>query len=123
VRGCKQGGQARGVAVGSSATVPHQASIHQPYGEVLEGLMKFTINVDCTPVEAREFIGLPDVAPMQERLLKEMEERMRDRIKNLDPEVLIRTWIPATIQNLGELQKVFWSQMGMAQPGASKDEG
>lgn len=83
--------------------------------------MKFTINVDCTPEEAREFIGLPDVAPMQERLMQEVEERMRDRVQNLDPDTLIRTWLPATIQNLGELQKMFWGQMGVTQPGSSKD--
>jgi hypothetical protein len=89
--------------------------------QLLERFMKFTVNVDCTPQEAREFIGLPNVAPMQERLIKEMEERMRDRIQNLDPETLVRTWIPVTIQSLGELQKMFWNQKGMAQPKPAKD--
>ena len=89
--------------------------------QLLERFMKFTINVDCTPQEAREFMGLPNVAPMQERLIKEMEERMRDHIQNLDPETLVRTWIPVTIQSLGELQKMFWNQMGMAQPKPAKE--
>ena len=26
--------------------------------------MKFTINVECTPEEARRFVGLPDVTPL-----------------------------------------------------------
>ena len=28
--------------------------------------MKVNIEVDCTPDEARRFLGLPDVAPMQQ---------------------------------------------------------
>jgi hypothetical protein len=74
--------------------------------------MKFTVNVDCTPEEARAFVGLPNIAPMQERLMAELEERLRDNIRTLDPETLVRTWMPATIQGFGELQKMFWSQMG-----------
>ena len=27
--------------------------------------MKINVEVDCTPLEAREFLGLPDVKPMQ----------------------------------------------------------
>lgn len=83
--------------------------------------MKFNINVDCTPAEAREFIGLPIVAPMQERLVEDLEKRMRGNIENLDPETLIRTWLPATIHSLGELQKMFWNQMGGTQPQHTKD--
>ncbi len=80
--------------------------------------MKFTMNVECTPAEAREFFGLPDIAPMQDRILEEMEARMRDNIQNLAPETFIKTWMPATIQSWGELQKIFWGQMGMTQPPA-----
>jgi len=30
--------------------------------------MKITMNIDCTPDEARAFFGLPDVKPMQEKM-------------------------------------------------------
>jgi uncharacterized protein DUF6489 len=83
--------------------------------------MKFTMNVDCTAEEARAFLGLPNVSSMQERMIKEVEERMRGRIQNLDPEALVRTWIPISVQSLGELQKMFWNQLGMKQPEPSKD--
>ena len=55
--------------------------------------MKFTMNVECTPEEARSFFGLPDVQPMQERLMADMEERMRANIRAMDPEVIARTWL------------------------------
>ena len=35
--------------------------------------MKITINVDCTPAEAREFFGLPDLRPLQAAWLAEVE--------------------------------------------------
>ena len=77
--------------------------------------MKFTVNVECTPEEARSFFGLPDIAPMQDRMMDELEEKMRENIQNLDPETFMKTWLPATVQGWGEMQKMFWGQMGMPQ--------
>lgn len=82
--------------------------------------MKFTIDVDCTPEEARQFIGLPDVAPLQDRMMQELEERMREQMQNMDPETFIKTWMPATIQGWEDMQKMFWNQMGMNMPDADK---
>ena len=51
----------------------------------VEGMVKkkITMNINCTPDEARTYFGLPDVTPVQERLLKEMEERrpVRPRVE------------------------------------------
>ena len=35
--------------------------------------MKGTAEVDCTPQEARAFLGLPDVTPLNEHVLTEMQ--------------------------------------------------
>ncbi len=32
--------------------------------------MNFTINVDCTPQEARSFLGLPDLSPIHDRYVQ-----------------------------------------------------
>lgn len=82
--------------------------------------MKFTIDVDCTPEEARQFIGLPNIAPMQDRMMKELEERMSEQMGNMDPETFIKTWMPATVQGWGDMQKMFWTQMGVEMPDAGK---
>ncbi|MER2509587.1 DUF6489 family protein [Amaricoccus sp.] len=58
--------------------------------------MKITVDVDCTPEEARAFLGLPDVAPMQERVLREMEERMLANMRAMVPDEMFRAWLPAT---------------------------
>lgn len=90
--------------------------------------MKVKFDIECTPQEARAFFGLPDVEPMQQVLMKELETRMRDNIRSLDPETMLRTWLPATIQGWGEVQKMFWEQMGMpcaaaASPPPAKKKG
>ncbi len=56
--------------------------------------MKVTINVECTPEEARVFLGLPDWKPMQDRMMNDAEERVQSYFKKLDPRELVRTWLP-----------------------------
>ncbi len=84
--------------------------------------MKVTINIDCTPEEARSFFGLPDVRPMQDELMAEMTQRMKQALGAMDPEQMMRTWLPASIQGFEQLQK-FWAQVaaGMA-PGAGGEK-
>ncbi len=83
--------------------------------------MKFTVDLECTPEEARKFLGLPDVAPMQQKIMEELEARMQDNIRSLDPETFVKTWFPVMIEGWGDLNKMFWSQMGVTAPGAGAD--
>lgn len=73
--------------------------------------MKISFDVDCTPEELREFFGLPDVKPMQEALLKEVEAKMRANIAALDAETMLKTWLPAGMEGFQRLQEMF---LGMA---------
>lgn len=84
--------------------------------------MKFNFDIECTPEEARAFIGLPNIAPMQERMMKELENKMLDNLRNLSPEEMVKTWMPATIQGFGEMQKIFWQQMGVKMPDTAKED-
>lgn len=80
--------------------------------------MKVTIDIDCTPEEARAFMGLPDVKPMQESMMQEVEDRMRANLQAMDPETMFKTWLPAGMQSFEQMQKMFWSQM----TGGEKDK-
>ena len=73
--------------------------------------MKVKIDIDCTPEEARAFMGLPDVKPMQETMMKEVEERMRANLQAMDPETMFKTWLPASLQGWEQMQRMFWSKM------------
>ncbi|ANC92580.1 hypothetical protein SAMN02982917_3131 [Azospirillum oryzae] len=76
--------------------------------------MKITVDIDCTPDEARHFLGLPDVKPMQDAMMQEIQERMRANLQAMDPETMLKTWLPAGIQGMEQMQKMFWSQMASA---------
>lgn len=76
--------------------------------------MKIKLDIDCTPEELRGFFGLPDVRPMQEHLLKDIEDRMRAGVTALDPQTMLKTWLPAGLQGFEKLQEMFLSQMGGA---------
>lgn len=77
--------------------------------------MKITFDVDCTPEEARTFFGLPDVKPMQDVVLKKVEDRMMANLDAMTPEALLRTWVPASVQGMEQLQKMFWNVFQSAQ--------
>jgi hypothetical protein len=76
--------------------------------------MKIKLDVDCTPDEVREFFGLPQVKPLQEELLKEVQERLSANIKAMDPETMLKTWLPATLKGFEQLQEMFLAQMSGA---------
>lgn len=76
--------------------------------------MKFTINVECTPEEARRFVGLPDVTPLNEMLVNEMTKRAQENMSLLSPDTMIRSWMAAGNQ----AQDTFMKLMGTA-TGAS----
>lgn len=96
--------------------------------------MKVTINVECTPEEARTFFGLPDVQPIQEAMMAEMQKRMENGMSGLDMENMMKMWMPggATgnamggMPGLDQFQNMFWNAMNTATPsstGKSKKSG
>jgi len=55
--------------------------------------MKMTIEIDCTPIEARTFLGLPDVTALNDHLMSEMSKRMDENMSKLQPEELMKSWM------------------------------
>jgi tryptophan synthase alpha subunit len=54
--------------------------------------MKVKFEIDCTPEEARAFLGLPDVTPLNEHMIAEMKKRMDANISMLKPEEMMKAW-------------------------------
>ena len=76
--------------------------------------MKVNVEVSCTPEEARAFFGLPDIKPMQDRIMAEIEERLRSSLGAMDPQTVFKTWLPASMQGVEQMQQIqqaFWSQL------------
>ena len=55
--------------------------------------MKMTIEVDCSPEEARRFLGLPDVSALNDHLVSEMSKRIDANINMLNPEEFMKNWM------------------------------
>jgi hypothetical protein len=70
--------------------------------------MKVTIDIECTPEEARAFLGLPNIEPLQAALLQEVEERMRATLRTMEPETMLRTWLPASLEGFERMQEAMW---------------
>ena len=54
--------------------------------------MKVNVEVECTPAEARAFLGLPDVTPLNDAMVAEMQKRMEANVAAMQPEELMKTW-------------------------------
>jgi hypothetical protein len=59
---------------------------------IQERSMKVTVVMDCTPEEARTFLGLPDVQPMQAAMMDQLQGKMMANIDKFSPESLIQSW-------------------------------
>lgn len=74
--------------------------------------MKITVNIDCTPLEAREFIGLPNIQPMQEKVMKQMEENLLSGISGMSPDAILRYWMSFNPEQIGDMFKMFSGSSG-----------
>ena len=68
--------------------------------------MKITIEIDCTPAEARAFMGLPDVAPLNDRLVEEMQKRMTANMAAMQPEELMKSWTAFGVQAQDQFRRL-----------------
>jgi hypothetical protein len=77
--------------------------------------MKVSFDIDCTPEEARRFLGLPDVTPVNEAVVQELTKRAAEMAQNMDADKMMEQWMSAGVQGLGDMQKAFMDQFAKAQ--------
>jgi hypothetical protein len=68
--------------------------------------MKVNVEKDCTPLEARQFFGLPDVQPMQTAVMEKLQHQMTANIDKVSPEALMQSWFtfdPKIAERFGEM--------------------
>ena len=84
--------------------------------------MKISIDLDCPPEEARRAVGLPDLTPLHNMFLTEMQKQMAQAMKTMDGDNIIRSWMPGG-QGWDQMQK-FWSGLATAgTTGGVKKDG
>ena len=72
--------------------------------------MKITIDIDCSPEEARHLMGLPNVAVMNDELVARLSEKLQASLSDEDPGALLKNWFSGGADGLEKMQKDFWAQ-------------
>jgi len=75
--------------------------------------MKIKVDIDCTPEEAREFLGLPDIKPLQDAFMATMKDKMSSGLSPDDMEKMFDLWMTPGLKQAGQgmeaFQKMFWN--------------
>lgn len=80
--------------------------------------MKMTIEVDCTPEEARRFMGLPDVSALNEHLVNEMKGRIDANMSMISPDELMKNWMAFGTGAQEQFRKLM--EVGMSAAASTK---
>ncbi len=69
--------------------------------------MKIKIDIDCSPEEARAFLGWPDVADFQRAAMEQMQQRTAEYFGSLEPDKFARMFMPAGAEAWDAMQRAF----------------
>lgn len=82
--------------------------------------MKVTVDIECTPQEARTFLGLPNVETLNDFMVEQMKNRVEQNIQSMQPEEILKTWssfgVQAQDQFLKLMQTAATASMGGFKP-------
>ena len=68
--------------------------------------MKINVEIDCSPAEARAFLGLPDVTPLNDAMVAEMQARMKANVAAMQPEELMTAWTSFGLQAQDQFRRM-----------------
>jgi len=80
-------------------------------------IMKVTVEVDCTPEEARRFLGLPDVVPTQQAVMEKLQQRLISAVDATTPEGLLKAWMPMAPDQMQQAFAKLFGAFGGSKPG------
>jgi hypothetical protein len=68
--------------------------------------MKIKVDVDCTPEEARRFLGLPDLAPIHQAYVERMTKAAGEGLTAESAAEMMKSWGP-----MSEAGMAMWRSM------------
>ena len=79
--------------------------------------MKVNVEIECTPAEARQFFGLPNVEPMQAAVMEQFQKLLAE-MDRISPEGIMSTWLSFMPQGAEQMQKLFTDMFtqGLSRP-------
>lgn len=79
--------------------------------------MKISVNVDCTPEEARRLMGLPDLTEIHEVYLERMRKLVEEGAGGDGMAALLQSWAP-----MGESGMAMWRTLMENMGGAASSK-
>jgi hypothetical protein len=85
--------------------------------------MKINVTVDTTPEELRTFFGLPDLGPLQQQWLEQVQSQMKQGMAAVDPATLmaLNPAFAGQMKLFEAMQKNFWQ--AFSNTGATRKSG
>lgn len=87
--------------------------------------MKFEVEVEATPAEARAFLGLPDLTPLHDAWVERMKSLSIEGPSAEDWQKLVQTWagsVPGVGGGIEAWQKLFLAAMTPSSDKASAEK-
>jgi hypothetical protein len=69
--------------------------------------MKVTVNIDCTPEEARRFLGLPDLSPVHQAYVEKLQRAVSEGITHDMVADMMKSWGPMTDAGMNMWRQMF----------------
>ena len=74
--------------------------------------MKITVDVDCTPEEARRFMGLPDLSPVHAAYVDRMTKAVSEGLTAESAGELMKSWGPMSEAGMAMWRSMFEGMSG-----------
>lgn len=74
--------------------------------------MNVTVNVDCTPEEARRFLGLPDLSPVHQAYVEKLQKVVSDGVTPEAMSEMMKSWGPMTEAGMSMWRQMFDQMSG-----------
>ena len=69
--------------------------------------MKVTVNIDCTPEEARRFLGLPDLSPVHQAYVEKLQRAVSEGVTPDMVADMMKSWGPMTDAGMNMWRQMF----------------
>ena len=66
--------------------------------------MKVNVTFECTPEEMRSVCGLPDVQPVQEAVMAELQGKLKTGLAAMEPAEFFRSMVNQYVGGMEQLQ-------------------
>ena len=83
--------------------------------------MKINVSIEATAQEMRDFLGLPNVRPLQDEMMQTVRDNVQQGAAGFDAMTLMKPLLPAQLQSMEALQQAFWDAFTQAGKNIAND--